>query len=121
MAAGLPEETLIRTFRIFTQNLQRISEYQNELFVRDIMGRMLEARMSRREMLEASGPVRVLLVELGFRGAFLIHRRLLERTTFDNLSVALEELLDEAGVRRRTDAKPSAIAFLDLSGYTRLT
>jgi hypothetical protein len=41
MAAGLPEETLIRTFRIFTQNLQRIAEYQNELFVRDIMGRML--------------------------------------------------------------------------------
>jgi adenylate cyclase len=121
IAAGLPEGTLIRAYRIFTQNLERIAVFQNELFVRDIMGRMLESGMSRREMLEASGPIRVMLVELGFRGAFLIHRRLLERQAFNNLAVILEDLLDEAGVRRRSEAKPQAIAFLDLSGYTRLT
>ena len=121
IAAGLPEETLLRTIRIFTQNLQRIAEYQNELFVNDIMGTMLASGMSRREMLEASGPVRVFLVELGFRGSFLIHRRLLEHEAFSNIAVVLEQLLEDAGVRRRVQAKPPAIAFLDLSGYTRLT
>jgi adenylate cyclase len=121
LTAGLPEETLVRTYRIFAENLRRIAEYQNELFVRDIMGRMLESGMSRREVLEASGPIRVLLVELSFRGVFLIHRRLLEGQAFHNLTLVLEDLLDEAGVRRRGETKPPAIVFLDLSGYTRLT
>lgn len=121
IGAGLPAETLIRTFRIFTQNLQRIAEYQNELFVRDVLNRMLDSGMSRREVLEASGPIRVLLVELGFRGGFLLHRRLLEAQSFHNMAMVLEELLEEAGVRRRSEARPPAIVFLDLSGYTRLT
>jgi hypothetical protein len=56
--------------------------------------------MTRREVLEASGPIRVLLVELSFRGAFLVHRRLLEDQAFNNLTLVLEDLLDEAGVRR---------------------
>jgi adenylate cyclase len=63
----------------------------------------------------------VLLVELSFRGAFLVHRRLLDDQAFNNLTLVLEDLLDEAGVRRRAASQPPAIAFLDLTGYTRMT
>jgi adenylate cyclase len=119
--AGLPQETLVRTFRVFAEHLDRMAEHMRSLFRVDIQDRMLASGRERAEMLEASAVVRERLVALAFRGSQLIHRRLLERHATENTTEQLELLLDEAGVRRRVDHDPPAIAFVDMSGYTRLT
>jgi len=119
--AGLPEETLLLTLRIFAEHLDRIAEHQRGLFRRDIQDSMMREGVPRAQMLEESARTREHLVELSYRAAHLIHRRMLERHAFENTAEQMELLLDEAGVRRRPDHDPAAIAFVDLSGFTRMT
>lgn len=119
--AGLPEDTLLRTLRIFAEHLDRIAEHQRGLFRRDIQDSMVDRGLSRAAMLEESARTREQLVQLSYRAAHLIHRRMLERHAFENTAEQMELLLDEAGVRRRPDHDPPAIAFVDLSGFTRMT
>jgi adenylate cyclase len=119
--AGLPEETVLRTLRVFAEHLDRMAEHQRALFRSDVQDRMTASGVPRPQMLEASAEVRQRLVTLGYRASHLIHRRFLERQQFENTSEQLELLFDEIGVRRRTDHAPEAIVFVDLSGFTRLT
>jgi adenylate cyclase len=119
--AGLPEETVLRTLRVFAEHLDRMAEHQRALFRSDVQDRMIASGVPRAQMLEESAEIRRQLVDLGFRTSFLIHRRLLERQQFENTSEQLEMLFDELGLRRRTDHAPEAIVFVDLSGFTRLT
>jgi len=121
IGAGLPEETVMRTLRVFAEHLDRMAEHQRALFRSDVQDRMIDAGLPRAQMLEASAEVRQRLVELGFRTSLLIHRRLLERQQFENTAEQLELLFDELGIRRRSDHAPEAIVFVDLSGFTRLT
>jgi len=119
--AGLPEETVLRTLRVFAEHLDRMAEHQRALFRSDVQDRMIASGVPRPQMLEASAEIRQRLVTLGYRASHLIHRRFLERQQFENTSEQLELLFDEVGVRRRTDHVPEAIVFVDLSGFTRLT
>jgi adenylate cyclase len=121
MGAGLPEETVLRTLRVFAEHLDRMAEHQRALFRSDVQDRMIEAGVPRAQMLEQSAEIRRRLVDLGFRTSFLLHRRMLERQQFENTAEQLELLFDELGIRRRSDHAPEAIVFVDLSGFTRLT
>jgi len=121
IGAGLPEETVLRTLRVFAEHLDRMAEHQRALFRTDVQDRMIASGVPRAQMLEESAEIRQQLVDLGFRTSFLIHRRLLERQQFENTAEQLELLFDEIGIRRRTDHAPEAIVFVDLSGFTRLT
>jgi adenylate cyclase len=121
IGTGLPEETVMRTLRVFAEHLDRMAEHQRALFRSDVQDRMIESGVPRTRMLEESAEIRQRLVELGFRTTFLVHRRLLERQQFENTAEQLELLFDELGVRRRSDHAPEAIVFVDLSGFTRLT
>jgi adenylate cyclase len=121
IGAGLPEDTVLRTLRVFAEHLDRMAEHQRALFRSDVQDRMIASGMPRAGMLEASAEIRQQLVSLGFRTSFLIHRRMLERQQFENTAEQLELLFDELGLRRRADHAPEAIVFVDLSGFTRLT
>ena len=121
VAEGLPEETLLVTMQVFAEHLDRMAEHQRTLFRRDIQDRLLATGMPRAKVLEASAAIRERLVSLGYRASHLIHRRLLERQQFENTTEQLEMLLHEIGIRRRPDPEPSAIVFVDLSGFTALT
>jgi hypothetical protein len=106
LQAGLSEDTMIRTFRVFAEHLDRMAEHQRGLFRREIQDRMVGSGISRAEMLEASARMREQLVELSYRASHLLHRRFLERHAFENTAEQMELLLDEAGVRR-APARPS--------------
>lgn len=121
LQAGLSEDTMLRTFRVFAEHLDRMAEHQRGLFRREIQDRMVRSGAGRAEMLEASARMREQLVELSYRASHLLHRRFLERHAFENTAEQMELLLDEAGVRRAPDRHPPAIVFVDLSGYTTLT
>lgn len=121
VAEGLPEETLLVTMQVFAEHLDRMAEHQRTLLRRDIQDRLLATGMARAQVLEASAAIRERLVSLGYRASHLIHRRLLERQQFENITAQLELLLHEIGIRRRPDPEPSAIVFVDLSGFTAFT
>lgn len=121
LGAGLPEDTVLRTLRVFAEHIDRMAEHQRALFRSDVQDRMIASGVPRAAMLEASAEIRQQLVSLGFRASFLIHRRTLERQQFENTAEQLELLFDELGLRRRADHVPEAIVFVDLSGFTRLT
>jgi adenylate cyclase len=118
---GTDEATLLRTLRVFAEQLDRMAAHQRGFFRRDVQDRMLAGGMSRGEMLAASAPIRQLLIGISFRASHLIHRRLLENNAFENTAEQLEILLEEAGVRRCPDRDPPAMVFVDLTGFTRLT
>ena len=50
-----------------------------------------------------------------------LYRRLRERAIFEHLVEHMEDALERAGVTPPRPARPPAMAFLDLAGYTRLT
>jgi adenylate cyclase len=81
VAAGLPEETVLQTLRVFAEHLDRMAEHQRALFRSDVQDRMSAAGVPRARMLEQSAETRQRLVALGFRASHLIHRRLLERSS----------------------------------------
>jgi hypothetical protein len=66
IGAGLPEETVLRTLRVFAEHLDRMAEHQRALFRTDVQDRMIASGMPRAQMLEVSAEVRQQLVELGF-------------------------------------------------------
>ena len=55
------------------------------------------------------------------RAVVLLYRRYFEHYVLDVTVVRAEAALERAGLARRRPDRPPAIAFLDLSGYTKLT
>lgn len=118
---GIPREALLRVLRVFAMSIRQVVEVQRELFREDIEDRMIATGMNRMQMLEAAAQTRLELQALGYRTIHLLLRRYLEETVHENIVSRLEEVLAEAGVTRARGTPDRTIAFLDLSGYTRLT
>jgi class 3 adenylate cyclase len=51
----------------------------------------------------------------------LLYRRYLEHYVIESIVINTETSLEQAGLGQRRPARPPAIAFLDLTGYTTLT
>jgi adenylate cyclase len=51
----------------------------------------------------------------------LLYRRYLEHYVIESIVINTETSLEQAGLGQRRPARPPAIAFLDLTGYTILT
>jgi class 3 adenylate cyclase len=106
--------------RIYRDNLTRIAEFERELWQTDIEEPLLAEGLSIGDMVDRSNAMAIPLQDLSDQTLLLLHRRALETVVFANQVDRLEEALDEAGIRRR-GGRDVAIAFMDLSGYTRLT
>ena len=117
---GVTGEQSARAIRIFRDSLTRIAEFERELWATDIEAPLLAEGLSVGEMVERSNAMAIPLQELSDQTIRLLHGRALETVVFANQVDRLEEALDEAGIRRR-GGRDAAIAFMDLSGYTRLT
>ncbi|MBW3660178.1 MAG: adenylate/guanylate cyclase domain-containing protein [Gemmatimonadetes bacterium] len=121
LEAGLEEDFLLGAMRVFGMSVRQIVEVQRELFRRNVEERLLGEGMGYPEMLEVSAETRLKLQRLGYRTVFLLLRRFLEQAVFENLIERLEETLEEHDITRSREEPARTIAFLDLSGYTRLT
>ncbi len=117
---GIGEKAILRMLRVFTLGIRQIVEAQRDLFRENVEEPLLVSGMRRRELLAATAPMRPRLQRLGYRAVFLILRRLLEQTVFDNAMARLDESLAEQGIRRPA-AADRTIVFIDLSGFTALT
>ena len=82
---------------------------------------MLSAGMSEAQILEIASQVSPQLRANVEGMIWWLYHRHQEYSIIEHLVSHVEEALDQAGVSPRREARPPAIVFLDLAGYTRLT
>ncbi len=118
---GLDAEVLIAATRAFGENLRRIAETQVGFFRSRIMDPLGTSGMSRLEVMEATAPLSAILQPSGKALINWLHDRHFESLVLQAVVEMLEEELEREGYVHPRQVTPPAIAFLDLSGYTRLT
>jgi len=119
IAAGVGADLELRLVRVFTDALSRLVETDAHVFHRYIEAPILEAGTSHGEMLQI---VNAIGAELDLRREELvmaIYRRQQERFWTDDGVRHMESAIEATGYER--PERPTAFAFLDLTGYTRLT
>jgi adenylate cyclase len=116
----LDEEALVASSRFLGENIRRLAVSQVGFFREYVMD-VLRARLPRRQMMEAIGPLAVRMRASSEHLRNWLYDRHLEALTFQTAIEELELVLAEAGHPQARAQRCPAIAFLDLGGYTRMT
>ena len=118
---GIDAERLLGATRQFGENLWRISESQVAWFRAAIIEPMVAAGMGPNEILREIAPLSAALQPSGKKLLDWLHERHLESLVMQTVVEMLEEGLQKEGYIPPRQVSPPAIAFLDLTGFTRLT
>jgi adenylate cyclase len=118
---GLSEAELCRALRVYGENLGRIGAAEAPFFHDFVESPMLRSGMTEHEMLQASTQVSPQLRQMVERMMLWVYRRHQEHATIEHIVEHVENMLEEAGLAIARPARPPAMVFLDLVGYTRLT
>lgn len=119
--SGLPPAVLMGATRFFGDNTRRIAQSQVEFFKANVIDRLYESGMKSQEVLDTIATLSAALQPAGRELLMWLHARHFESLALQEVVVILERAMEEAGYARARPLRPPAIAFLDLSGYTRLT
>jgi adenylate cyclase len=108
--------------RYFGDNIRRIAESQVRFLQREMIEPMLAGGASLRDVIDAVNPLVGDVVRPGVADLLpWLHRRHVDSLNIQMLVQTLEAALARAGVVVPHSIRHPAIAFLDLSGFTRLT
>jgi len=107
--------------RVYSENLRRMAQAEAVFYHTHVEQPMLQSGMSEPEMRERAIQVsRVAAPLIDSLVMWAYHRHQIHYVTED-LIEHLEAALERSGAGRRRPTRPSAMVFLDLAGYTRLT
>jgi adenylate cyclase len=120
LEAGVDWQTHARALRVYAESLGRIAETEGDVFHRFIEVPRLEAGLSQGEMIDAVNAIGVELAPGMEKLVLAVYRRQQERVWTDDGVQHLEDAIEAMGLYERPE-RPTAFAFLDLTGYTRLT
>lgn len=118
---GIPEAALSRFFLVVSDAMRRVAQAGREMWETWVEAPLLASGMSYAELLDAAAAPAEESQLLGERMIQILFHRYLEEVITQAWIQQLERAAEEAGISRPRDARPPAIAFLDLTGYTRLT
>jgi adenylate cyclase len=118
---GVSDTQLCRALRVYGDNLGRIGAAEAPFFHDFVEVPMLASGMSEHDMLQTSAQVSPQLRQMVERMILWVYRRHQEHATIAHIVEHVENMLDEAGLAVARPARPPAMVFLDLVGYTRLT
>ena len=121
LGVGMTQEQLARTLRVYGENLNRITDAESHFYHEYVEGPIMGSGMSERQMRELASQVSAQLIPVMDQAILWLYRRLRERAIFEHIVEHVEDALERAGVTPPRPARPPAMAFLDLAGYTRLT
>jgi len=121
LAIGMDQVELARTLRVYGENIGRITDAESHFYHQYVEAPILRSGMSEQEMRDVASQVSAQLIPVLDRAVMWLYRRLRERAIFEHLVEHVEDALERAGVTPPRVARPPAMAFLDLAGYTRLT
>jgi adenylate cyclase len=115
------DDELSRFVRLYGGSMQRLIGSALQFFDRAIRGRIdaLDVSNEEKDMLMDEKGAGV--VDLVNRLVPWLQRRLREHAVLEYSVATTEAYMDERGIAPRRPAQPPAIAFLDLTGYTKLT
>lgn len=120
--AGVGEGEILRAVRVWGDGARRVAQFQTHYFHHTIEEPFRGRGLRDNEAFEAA--IREVGLRMGHSGEEMLgwlYRRHSERFLIEHQLDHVETALEEAGVRRRTPRSVEAVAFADLSGYTRLT
>jgi adenylate cyclase len=121
LGLGLPEDALVRFSRLVGESLRKLADAQVDLFDSAMVRPMIGAGLPEMTVLENAAQMGRTLQPMMEELFLWVFRRHQEHAIVESVIEHVEDALDRAGVAPKRDARPSAIAFLDLSGFTRLT
>ncbi|HEV3479923.1 MAG TPA: adenylate cyclase regulatory domain-containing protein [Gaiellaceae bacterium] len=120
--AGLGEEEVLRAARVWGEGPRRVAEHQVRSFHDLIEEPFRRQGLSDDQALDAAlSQVGVRLIPYCQQLVFWLYQRHFETYATEHRVGHIEAALDAAGLHRKPGARPEAVAFADLSGYTRLT
>ena len=114
------DRTHLRLIGVYAEALRRIAETEGDVFHRLIEVPRLEAGLTHGEMLEVVNRIGAELAPGMEKLVLGIYRRQQERVWTDDGVQHMESAIEAMGLYERPE-RPTAFAFLDLTGYTRLT
>jgi adenylate cyclase len=118
---GLSEEALARFSRLVGETLRKLAEAQVDLYDTTVVRPMIAAGVPEIQVLENAAQMGQALAPM-LEGLLLwVFRRHQEHAILEDVIEHVEAALDRAGVASKRAERTSAIAFMDLSGFTRLT
>jgi adenylate cyclase len=118
---GLDADLIVRATSFFGENLRRVAESQVEFFMSALVEPLLAAGHSPSTVLAMVAPVSAALQPSGRELVAWLHQRHFESLVMQQVVLMLEEALERTGHVRGRPSSPPAVAFMDLSGFTRLT
>jgi adenylate cyclase len=116
-AHGAPDEMLVRVVRATAESLRHIIDAQRDFIDAELLEPAVATGATPSEMLSITAPARRRYRELGRRSVELLFDRFVDESTFQHVVEIMES---ELGEHRVTAGAEPAIAFIDLTGYTRL-
>ncbi len=116
----LAEDVAVRFGRAVAESLRRLAWAENQIYHDHIEVPMLRSGLTQRETMERSSVQSNLYTDKLERAIMAAYHRQQELATLGHLVEHIEAAIEEGGTFRRSD-RPTAVCFLDLEGYTRLT
>jgi class 3 adenylate cyclase len=120
MSVGASESGTLRLVRVYADALRRLAQAEADLYESEIEGRLRDAGMDERQLLEFGSNVGERIIALLEAALIAVYRRHREHVWIAHSTNHAEVALDVAGLHPRV-SRPPAICFVDLTGYTRIT
>jgi adenylate cyclase len=120
LSVGAGREPTLRLFRVYADSLRRIAKAEAELYEAQIERRLRGSGMGEAELLEYSSRFGEQVIASLERALIDIYHRHREHVWIEHSISHAEIALEQAGLYQKV-ARPPAICFVDLTGYTRLT
>lgn len=119
-ARGVRPAISERALRVYGDSLRKVAETEADWWGSDILGPLFRSGASVDEVGRALEPFLAEATETTDRAILALFHGHQSKAWMRNIMESVETILDRSGVHARVD-RPPAIAFLDLTGYTRLT
>jgi adenylate cyclase len=121
LGAGMDDAALAHFSRVMGENLRRLADAQVHFFRTSVIDPMIAAGLPSLKAWELSAAMGREMRPLFGELLLWVYERHQETYILDNVIEIMEEVLRGEVVSGRSRARDQAIAFLDLSGFTRLT
>jgi adenylate cyclase len=118
-AAGAPDEYIVRVVRATAESMRHVVDAQRDFVETALMRPLAESGASPSEVLAATAATRRQYRAMGRRAVELLLDRFADESVFQNIIEQMELALAQERVAKQGGSP--AIAFVDLSSYTRLT
>jgi adenylate cyclase len=117
---GSEWSVLERLLRVYGETLRRAVETESAFYRSQVLGPLLASGLSEADALKAAAAFTGAVGERLDRAILGIYHMQQEHSWMQTILETVEDGLDRAGVRSKV-VRPTAMCFMDLAGYTRLT